>query len=43
MYVWRQSYKELTYLYGGFHMKGEIHIRSSHVSMTRFIYREGFI
>ena len=23
----------------GIHMKGEIHIRSSHVSMTRFIYR----
>ena len=24
-------------------MKGEIHIKSSHVSMTGFVYREGFI
>ena len=43
MYVWRHSYKEFTYIYGGIHMKGEIHIRSSHVSMTDFIYTEGFI
>ena len=36
-YIWRDSYKEFTCLYGG------IHIRSSHISMEGFIYREEFI
>ena len=36
-------YREVTYIYGGIHMTGEIHRRSSHVSMSGFIYREGFI
>ena len=43
MYLWRNSYKEFTYIYGVIHIKGEIHIRSLHVPMTRFIYSEGFI
>ena len=43
MYLYRDSYKEFTYIYGGIHMKGDIHIRSSHVSMTGLIYRERFI
>ena len=43
MYIWRDSYKEFTYIYGGINLKGEFHIRCSHVSMTEFIYREGFI
>ena len=43
MYLCKDSYKEFTYIYGGIHMKGEIHIRSSHVSMTGFIYRGRFI
>ena len=43
MYLWRDSYlgrdsyKEFTCIYGG------IHIRSSHVSMAIFTFREGFI
>ena len=37
MYLWRDSYKEFTYIYGGIHMKGEIHIRSSHLSVEGFI------
>ena len=43
MYLWRYSYREFTYIYGGIHMKGEIYIRSSHVSMTGVIYRGRFI
>ena len=43
MYLWRDSYKEFTYIYGWIHMKGKIHIRNSHVSMAGFICREGFI
>ena len=43
MYLWMDSYKELTYIYGGIHMKEEIHIRSSHVSMEGLIFRKGFI
>ena len=43
MYLWMDSYNEFTYIDGGIHMKGEIHIRSSHVSMEGFIYREEFI
>ena len=43
MYLWRDSYREFTYIYGEIHMYGGIHIRSSHVSMARFIFREGFI
>ena len=43
MYLQRDSYEEFTYIYGGIHIKGEIQIRSSHVSMTGFIYREEFI
>ena len=37
MYVWRDSYNEFTYIYWRIHIKGEIHIRSSHVSMEGFI------
>ena len=37
MYVWRDSYNEITYVYWGIHMKGDIHIRSSHISMEGFI------
>ena len=36
-YVGRDSYKEFTCIYG------EIPIRSSHISMEGFIYREEFI
>ena len=36
-YVRRDSYKEFTCIYGGFH------IRSSHVSMEEFIYTVEFI
>ena len=36
-YVEMDSYKEFTCIFG------RIHIRSSHVSMTRFIYSYGFI
>ena len=43
MYLQRDSYEEFTYIYGGIHIKEEIQIRSSHVSMTGFIYREEFI
>ena len=43
MYLWRNPYNEFTYIYGGIHMKVEIHIRSSHVSMARFICKEGYI
>ena len=43
MYLWRDSYKEFTCIYGGIHIKGEIHIRSSHVSMVGFICKEGFV
>ena len=43
MYLWRDLYKEFTYIYGAIHMKGEIHISSLHLPMTGFIYREGFI
>ena len=43
MYLRRDSYKEFAYIYGGIHIKREIQIRSSHVSMTGFIYRERFI
>ena len=43
MYIRTDSYKEFKYICGGIHMKGEIHIKSSYVSMTGFIYREGFI
>ena len=42
MDLWRNSYKKFTYICGGIHMKGVIHIRSSHVYTTGFIYREGF-
>ena len=37
MYLWRDSYQEFTYIYGGIHIKGGIHLRSSHVSMEEFI------
>ena len=43
MYLKRDSYKEFTYIYKGIHIKGEIHIRSSHVSMAGFICKGGFI
>ena len=42
MYLWRDSYKEFKYIYRMIHMKGEIHIRSSQVSMAGFICKEGF-
>ena len=37
MYLCRDSYRELTYIYRG------IHIRSSHISMEVLIYRGEFI
>ena len=37
MYLWRNLYKEFTYIYGG------IHVRSSHISMVGFIYKEEFV
>ena len=37
MYLWRDSYKEFTYIYGG------IHVRSSHISMEGLTFRKGFI
>ena len=37
MYLWQDSYKEFTRIYGGIH-KG-----SSHISMEGFICSEGFI
>ena len=43
MYLWRDSYKKFAYIYWGIQMKGEIHIKSSYLSMTGFVYREGFI
>ena len=43
MYLSKVSYKEFTYIYGMIHMKGEIHIRSSQVSIARFICKEEFI
>ena len=49
MYLWKDSYagkdsyKEFTCIYGGIHTYGGIHIRSSHISMDGFIYREEFI
>ena len=42
-YFGRDSYKEFTCVYGEIHILGGIHIRSSHVSMKGFMYREGFI
>ena len=42
-YIGRDSYKEFTCIYGGIHIYGGNHIRSSHVSMARLIFREGFI
>ena len=39
MYLWRDSsvgrdsYKEFTCIYGGTHLLGEVHIRSSYLSM----------
>ena len=35
--------KEFTYIYGGIHVSGGIHIRSSHVSMKSFTFRKGFM
>ena len=49
MYLWGDSYigrdscKEFTCIYGGNHLLGEVHIRSSYLSMEGFICREGFI
>ena len=42
-YVGRDSYKEFICIYEGIDMQGEIHIRSSHVSMEGFICEEAFI
>ena len=41
--VGRDSYKEFICIYEGIDMQGEIHIRSSHVSMEGFICEEAFI
>ena len=43
MYLWRDSYKKFAYIYWGIQMKGEIHIKSSHIYLTGFIYRDEFI
>ena len=43
MYLWRDSYKEFTYIYGGIHIQGGIHIRSLPASIAIFTFREGFI
>ena len=49
MYLWRDSclgrdtYKEFTYIYGGIHIEGGIHISSSDVCMEGLIFRKGFI
>ena len=40
MYLWRDLDKAFTYIYGEIHIYAGIHIRSSHVSMARFIFRE---
>ena len=37
MYLWRDSYKEFTCIFGG------IHIVNSYISMEGFIYREEII
>ena len=42
-YLGRDLYKEFTCIYGGIHMKGRIHVRSSHVAMEGFIYSDDFI
>ena len=43
LYIGRDSYKKVKCVYGEIHILGGIHIRSSHVSMKGFMYREGFI
>ena len=37
MYLWRDSYKKFTCIYGRIHISRGIYIRTSHVSMEEFI------
>ena len=37
MYLWRDSYNDFKYIYGGIDIKGEIDISSSHVCLEAFI------